>query len=528
MTLSFLLIFLISCDSRPPQVSQNSTFYRRLGTQPETLHPIRASDSAASIILNLAFDQLLIRNLDTYEWEPSLAEKWQVSEDHKVYTFHLRKNVKWSDGKPLTAHDVAFSLSAYQDISYGGAHRLPYFENIDRCKVIDNHTIRFYSKERRWSTFDNLVGELKVLPQHIYKDKKKKMNRTFVGSGPYQLIKYDGNKQILLKKNKNWWGDAVFKGQHRFAKVIFRVIPSVHDALLRMEQGQLDFIQLSAESYFKKTSRPPWGKAIIKKKVQNKKPKSYNFVGWNFKKYLFQDKKVRHALSLLMNRSLMNEKFQNNSYALVNGPGYFGSEYIDSNVHPVLFNPKKAMKLLTEAGWKDSNQDGVLDKVYKGQLIDFQFTLIFPAKHVEKYLTLYQEDLKTHGIKMSLKLMEWVSFMKMLDEKEFDAVFLAWSSSDVDWYPKQIWHSESSQMNGSNFITYSHPEVDRLIDQSDLQIHRSKRIEMLKKTYRLIAEDYPYVFMFSSIYSFYAHSKKVKMVKPTYNYDLGLRYWWFE
>lgn len=524
--LSFFIISLTSCDYQPSKSFQSSTFYRHLSVQPETLHPIRSSDAASTTISSLVLDHLLVRDLNTYEWKPSLAEKWDVSD--KVYTFYLRKNARWHDEKPVTAHDVFFSLSASQDITYGGAHRLPYFENIEKAEVVDDYTVRFYVKEIRFNTFDNLVGTLAILPRHIYKNKNKKMNRVLIGSGPYRLFKYDGNKKIILNKNKNWWGNSVFKDQHRFERIIFRIIPSTHDALLRAEQGQLDFITLSAESYFKKTSRSPWGKTVIKKKVQNQKPKAYSFVGWNFKKPLFQDKKVRQALSFLMNRSLINEKFHNNSYALVAGPAYYGSEYSDPTVRPILFNPKQAVKLLTDAGWTDSNQDGVLDKMYQGRRVDFHFTLIFPTKQAEKYLTLYQEDLRKYGIKMSLKLMEWVSFMKTIDGRKFDAVFLAWKSNVLDWNPKQIWHSSSVQSNGSNFIGYKNEEVDRLIDQADLQTKKSKRTEVLRKAYRIISEDYPYTFMFSPIYSFYAHSKKVKMVKPTYKYDVGLKYWWFE
>ena len=531
----FLLITIVACDRSGKEqttksVSSGSTFYRHLSAQPETLHPIRASDAFSSFVREYVVEKLLIRNLDSNELEPSLAEKWEISPDYKTYTFYLRKGVLWHDGKPLTAEDVHFSLSAHLDVSYGGAHYLSYFENIERAEVIDSHTIKFYAKKKHFGNFEKFALLLNVIPKHIYKDRKTKLNRSLIGSGPYILDKYDQNKKIVLKRNINWWGNKIKKDEYRFDQIVFRIIPSDNDALLRMEQGQLDYMGLNSESYFKKTLKAPWGDRILKQRIQNLSPKSYSFVAWNLKNPLFKDQKVRKALSYLMNRELMNEKFYYNSYALTAGPMHTQGKHVDPDVKPILFSPEKALKLLKEAGWKDSNQNGILDKKINNQIVEFHWTLIFPNKSVEKNLTIYQEDLKKVGLKLSLKLLEWVSFMKALNERNFDAVTLAWSpgAADDDWHPKQIWHSSSIANQGSNFISYNNPEVDQLIDSAEVEMNPVKRGEVLKKLYKVIAEDYPYTFMFNPDYHFYAHSRRVKMIKPTYQYDIGYKFWWFE
>lgn len=532
----FYAIFLFiasACDQKQQtkkSSSADSIFYRRLSAQPETLHPIRASDAFSSLIRDLVVEKLLIRNIDSNELESSLAEKWEISSDYKTYTFYLRKGVLWHDGKPLTAEDVHFSFLAYTDVNYGGAHYLSYLENIERVEVIDTHTIKFYAKKIHFGSFEKFVLTLNIIPKHIYKDPKTKLNRKLMGSGPYMLDRYDQNKKIVLKRNKNWWGDKIKKGEHRFNQIVFRIIPSDNDALLRMEQGQLDFMGLNSESYFKKTLKAPWGDRILKKQVKNLTPKSYSFVAWNLKNPLFKDRKVRKALSYLMNRELMNEKFYNNSYAFTAGPLHTQSKYADPKIKPILFSPKKALKLLKEAGWKDSNQNGVLDKKIGDQNIEFQWVLLFPNKSIEKHLTIYQENLKKVGLKMSLKLLEWVSFVKALDERNFDAVTLAWSpgASDDEWHPRQIWHSSSNANKGSNFISYTNSEVDRLIDSAETEMNLEKRRKILKNLYKIIAEDHPYAFMFNPQYHFYAHSRRVKMVQPTYRYGIGYKFWWFE
>ena len=529
------VLFIVSCDrntetKNKEQTSSKSTFYRRISAQPETLHPIRASDAFSRYIRDYVIEKLLIRNIETNKLESALAERWEISPDYKTYTFYLRKGVLWHDGKPLTAEDVHFSFLAYTDVNYGGAHYFSYLENIEKSEVIDAHTIKFYAKKKHFGSFEKFVLTLNIIPKHIYQDHKVKLNRSLVGSGPYTFAEYDQNKKIVLKRNKNWWGNKIKPDKYLFGQVVFRIIPTDNDALLRMEQGQLDFMGLTSESYFKKTSKAPWGDRVLKKQVKNLMPKSYSFIAWNLKNPLFKDQKVRKALSYLMNRELMNEKFYNNSYALTAGPTHTQSKYADPDVKPILFSQEKALKLLKEAGWTDSNQNGVLDKEINNQRVEFQWTLLFPAKSLEKYLTIYQEALKKAGLKMSLKQLEWVSFTKALDERNFDAVTLAWSpdAADDEWHPRQIWHSGSITNKGSNFISYNNPEVDQLIELTEEEMDPVKRGKILKKIYKMIAGDAPYTFMFNPDYHFYAHSREVKMVKPTYQYGIGYQFWWFE
>ena len=524
-----IFLFFSACGGKKPLTAKKerqNTFYLNLGSSPPTLHPIRASDFNAFLVHKNVMEGLAGRNLQTHQLEPRLARSWTLSPDSLVYTFYLREKAFWHDGRPVTAEDVLFSLEAVQDISYGGGHRRPYFENILKAKVIDSHTIEFTARRRLFGSFENLAGGLVIIPKHIYEGKKTKLNRVLVGSGPYALSSYDRGKKIILKKNKKWWGWREYPGKHNFEKIVYRVIQSRQDKLMRMAQGQLDFIRLSSEEYFKKTNTPPWGQTVLKEKTQNLAPKSYSFLAWNLKRPLFQDKKIRKALSLLMNRALMNEKFNNNTRGLAAGPTYRQNDYADPQVEPILFSPKKALKFLTEAGWRDSDQNGILDRIdSNGVKKEFRFTLIFPLKEVEKYLTIYQQDLKKSGIDMSLKFMEWVSFSKLLDEKNFDVVTLAWAGGAVEWHPRQIWHSSSAQGGGSNFISYSNPKVDHLIDLADEELDRKKRVRILRKVYRMIAEDHPYSFMFYPKYVFYARSKNVQADRPTYKYDIGLEYW---
>jgi len=231
-------------------------------------------------------------------------------------------------------------------------------------------------------------------------------------------------------------------------------------------------------------------------------------------------------LALLMNRDEMNKKFRFGMSLPATGPWYQQSEYADPATKAVPFDPKKAVELLKEAGWSDIDHDGKLKKMIDGKKTEFKFTLYYPNKDREKYYVLYQGDLKKVGIDMQLQLLEWNALLKAMDESNFDAVSLGWGAGSIDTDPKQIWSSASAVKGGSNFIGYKSPEVDKLIDQARGELDKQKRVKILRQVYAKIAADYPYAFMFNDKFVLYAHSARVKMVKPSFKYDTGSDYWW--
>lgn len=509
---------------------QGGVFNLNLGGEPPTLHPISSTDVYAQGVQNYVMDTLLTRDLETYAWKPRIAEKWEVSKDNKIFTFHLRKNAVFHDGKPVTAEDVKFSFDAIFEPAYQAAHLRPYYEGIAKVEVIDPNTVKVTAKDTYFKNFDTIAAMMTILPKHVYGDveKSKKMTRTLIGCGPYSLEKFERGQIITLKKFDKWYGngDKEWKGMYNFATINMRFYKEEAVTLERAKKGDLDYIDLRPEAYVKKTEGAPWGKTIIKHKVENSAPKSYGFVGWNLRRDLFQDKGVRVALAHLMNREEMNKKFRYNMADLATGPTYVKSEYAPKSVKPILFDPKEATELLAKAGWKDTDKDGVLDKVVNGKKTSFKFTLIHPNKDNEKYWTMYKEDLKKAGIDMEIKYLEWNSFLKLMDEGNFDAVALGWGGGDITWDPKQIWHSSSAVPGGSNFIGYKNPEVDKLIDEARQSLDEKKRVKLLNQVYEKIASDAPYVFMFNDKFDFYATASKIQMPAETFKYGIGVDYWW--
>lgn len=529
LTLSLTALAVAPNASAP----KTGTVTFNLGGEPPTLHPIMSTDLYSSEVRGYISDTLAARDPNTYDWKPRLAEKWEISKDGKVFTFFLRKGTKFHDGKEITAEDVKFSFDAIFEPKYEAAHLRPYYENIAKIEIVDAHTVKAHAKDSYFKNFDVVAG-LEVIPKHVYADveKSRKMTREFVGAGPYRLEKFDRGQMLSLKRFEDWYGFkpevAEWAGAYNFDRVNMRFFKEETVVLERAKKGDLDYIDLRAEAYMKKTNGAPWGKTILKKKIANSGPKSYGFVGWNFRRTIFQDKDVRIALAHLLNREEMIKKFLFDMSEPARGPVFNRSEYASPTVKGFEFSPTKAREILSKAGWKDEDKNGVLEKTVGGEKQEFRFSLMYSNKDVEKYWTMYKEDLRKAGIDMQLTYLEWNSFLKKLDDGDFDAAALAWGGGDLFWDPKQIWHSSSAQPGGSNFIKYENKEVDKLIDQARMELDRTKRRDLLRKVYETIAADAPYAFLFNTKFDFYAHSAKVQQPGDTFKYQVGVDYWWLK
>lgn len=508
-------------------------FKINLGEAPTTLNPLSSTDAYAGQVQGYILESLLTRNIDTREWEPMLAKEWTISKDGKTFEFTLRDGVKWQDGKPLTIEDVKFSFDAIMDPQnkYKTAHLKSYYENIKSAEITGPNKIKFTVATPYFDNFAVVAG-LTVVPMHLYKDPSKEqekvLNKTLIGTGPYLLKEFDRAKRIVLTANPNWWGKSApnMKGVYNFQTITLRFIQDATISIRAIENGDIDYLGLQPDEYAQKTSGPKWGKTVTKVKTQNKGVSGYTFVGFNLKNPIFKSVKTREALVNLFDRKKMIEKLLFNLSVPATGPLYQQSDYADPSVKAIEFDPKLALKKLNEDGWKDTDGDKILDKMIDGKKVSLSFTILEPSADYVKFLTTFQEDAKKAGVDVQIKVVEWNAFIKLLNERKFEAVRLAWGGGDLEWDPKQVWHSDSIANEGSNFVSYSNPKVDKLINEARVIMDRKERITKLREVYKTIAADVPYIFLFNSKFKTYAFTNRMKMEKETYTYGIGNDYWW--
>lgn len=530
LKLGWLVVFVLislSCNKGP---RRNIAFYSKLISEPSTLNPITSTDGPASSVQSYVLETLLENDINTYEWKPSLAEKWEISQDKTEFIFYLKKGVKFHDGVEMTAKDVKYSFDVFFDEKWHAAHKRFLYENFKGVEIIDKYTVKFTVKTKVYSNFD-IAASLTILPKHFYEagHKKSVYNKNLMGTGPYKLENYYRGNRVVLNKNNKWWGrkDKSNNNSWNFNKIVLRWTDDETVALEMLKKGRFDYIGMRPDVFMKKAVGKEWGNTVHKVKTRNNVPKSYCFIGWNLTNPILKSKTARKALFHLVNRRLMIEKFEFGMATPAIGPIYPDSPYASKDLKPVEFNPKKALRMLRSIGWKDTDGDNILDKVINGKKTKFEITIMEPSGTYMKYLTVFKEDAKKAGVLINLKQIEWNSFLKVVtQEKKFDACRLCWSAS-VDWDPKQIWHS-SSIKGGSNFIGYSNKEVDRRIDKARLVFDRAERIKLLQVVERQIIDDAPYVFMSYRPDTLYGHTDRIIKEEDTYNYGIGAQYWKFK
>jgi peptide/nickel transport system substrate-binding protein len=211
---------------------------------------------------------------------------------------------------------------------------------------------------------------------------------------------------------------------------------------------------------------------------------------------------------------------------VVDGPIFFFRPEYDKNLYNYPYDPDKALKLLKEAGWADTDGDGILDKVIDGKRVPFRFEFKVPSASQtgKSILLVLQEELRRHGIVASVRELDWTIFLDDVKNHRFDAVTLAWSMppSEPDEY--QVWHSSQAANKGSNAISYKNPRVDKILEEYRREFDEKKRIELYREFQRILNEEQPYTFLFAR--------KSVTAVQRRFHgvkvYPAGLRplEWW--
>lgn len=421
---------------------------------------------------------------------PDLAKSWDISSDNLTYTFHLRHNVKFSDGKPMTSADVVFSYNIPRSKAYTGP-RGSDFTQIKSITAPDKYTVKITLKQP-YAPFLTQTASYPILPKHLLKNVpiKNMAKAAFntkkpVGTGPYEFVEWKDGQYVKLKANPNF-----FRGRPHIDTLIYKIVPDASSLLAQFQSGQVDMISVQPQDI-----------STAQKLVQQNKAKlktymalEYVYLGYNLRNPLFKDKKVRQALTMALDRNKIIQSVLNGQGKVANSPGNPISWAYNPNVKKFPYNPKKAKQMLAQAGWKDHDGDGILDK--NGKKFEFTIKTNQGNKPREEIATIVQQELKKIGIKATPKIVEWSAFIKQIEPPNFnfDAELLGWSlGSDPD--PTQIWGCNQIKQ-GLNNVAYCNKKIQPLIEKNTKITDRSKRKQVLGQIKAQIAEDQPYTFLY--------------------------------
>ena len=475
----FLNLFFVGTRKDPPV---NQLIISSIGDA-SFLNPVLAQDSASSEINGFVFNGLLKYDQDLI-LVGDLAESWEVKEGPRPeITFTLRPGVRWHDGRPFTAEDVRFTYQTIMDEKTNTVRRSDY-ELVDRLEVLDARHLRVIYREPFSPGLSSWT--MGIIPRHLLAGadiNTTPFNRRPVGTGPFKFGEWVSDEKIALTANLDY-----FEGRPYLDRIIYRIIPETSLSEIELLTGGIDLFSTYPHQY-QRMSRDP------RLTLYRYPSLGYTYIGYNQNSFLFQDRRVRQALTMAINREEMITFILFGLGRQATGPFPGHLWYADPKVAPWPFDPDRARRYLKEAGWEDRDGDGILEKDGK----PFRFTLITNSgnevrKDVGVLIQRYWRDL---GIDVKLEMYEWSVFLKnFINPRHFDACILGWSLGvDPDAY--NIWHSKQIK-DGFNFIGYQNPVADRLWEAGRREYQPDKRRQIYHQLQALLAEDQPYTFLFVS------------------------------
>jgi len=441
-----------------------------------------------------------IRPAGKENWDgsnPVPAEILPPVEHNPIIVFHLRKGVNFHDGHIFDAGDVKFTYEAIMNPK-NLSPRIPDYEPVKEVEVLDPFTVRIIYK--RLYSPALATWSMGILPEHLlnetalrqeaerlgrdpegYTMRQSEFNRRPVGCGPFVFRHWQADQYISLDAFGDYW-----EGAPNYSHYVYRIIPDLLTQEMEFYAGTVDSYgvqphqveRLSDDPRFQAFSGLTFG---------------YTYIGYNMRRPPFDDMRVRKALGMAIDVNKIIEFVLYGQGERITGPFAKQTDYYDHGIKPLPYDPKGALALLAEAGFR-KNKDGWLEK--DGRRL--AFTLITNSGNDlrKAMLTVAQDAWKQLGIDVRTDILEWSIFIQeRVNKLDFDALILGWSMGiEPDLY--QIWHSSQTNPYQLNFVGFQNEAADELIVKIRQEYDHEKQVEYCHRLHELIAKEQPYTFLY--------------------------------
>ena len=487
--------------------------------EPKTLNQINVDTDIYSrwITIPNIFEPLLAYDYDEVELKPWLAESYNISKDGKELTFHLRDDIHFSDGQPITADDVIFTYETIINPLVDGSNVAQQYIDVEKVVKINERVVKFYMKKPYFKALQisALTWDVGIYPKHIYEfDDAEKFNKRVsdpVGSGPYVFERWNVGREIVLRRNENYWGH-----KPKLEKIVYKFITNASACLQSLRSGQVDimiptpeqFADLFEDDEFKKEFEclsywTPWT--------------PFYYMGWNQDTVFFKDKLVRQAMTHIVNREYVVEFLLKGHAELISSSFYIKGSDNNPDIKPWPYDPERAKELLDQAGWVDTDGDGIRDK--DGVPLRFKFTYAADSTLYTQLAKLFKDNAAKVGVEVMPDPFEWSVLIPKLSDREFEAMVMGWGG-DILEDPYQIFHSSQIGNRACNYVGFSDSEADRLMEQARVTIEDEERSKIFHRLHEILHEEQPYTFLFTRP-TFRLVNKRFKNINI---HKLGLKY----
>lgn len=482
-------------------------FTETFEAQPAKIVPVLNTDVYGRRIVDLVMQSLGAYDPKTLKMRGQLASAWQMDPEGMWLRARIRPDAKFSDGVKVTAEDIRWSFHDFIMNEQIEAERDRSFlrDSIKKVEVIDETTVEFTFVEPLFANAQNALG-IFVMPKHFYsRFTPAELNSAtglIMGTGPYKLERLDPTNQwsppspVVLVRNEYYWGP-----RSPIDRLRFKAIDNELARLTDYTNGGADMITPSAPQYVSKRDEPGWAK-------QNQSPQWVNMksgragIIWNCgnrggptgKPTPFGDKRVRQAMTMLLDREKMVRDIWKGVGVVAKGFNNPGTPGDDPNVKPWPYDVARAKALLKEAGWEDRNGDRVLENK-DGQDFVFEVTTFGGGEIAEKTGLFVKDACAAVGIRVTIRNMDWSVGEPVRQQRDFDAMMMGWGANAPESDPKQIFHSDSIKNQGDNFAQWSSPEADSIMEQARRELDPEKRATLWRAWEAVMHDEQPYTWI---------------------------------
>lgn len=492
----------------------------------DSFNPFLSSSVAASDIMEMVFIRLMHEQPDYYDgvptFTPRAAERWEIAPDNLTIRFWLRE-MTWADGEPLTSEDVKYSVQAAKDkdVAWTGA------SIVDFISHVEVHSPREFTVHYTLSQPYNImdINDVMIVPKHVFGvvpfskwrgyDEWHEGARKAAG-GPWRLKEYLPNQKIELERNPRYWDE----GKPYLDRVVIQIFGNMESMINALEAGQLDVMQSVQPEKAKRV------RESLHLLLYTHVSRTYGYIGWNCKRFPFDDARVRRAMTHAIDRRNMVEGIFY-GYAEVAAPFFIRSMWASKREQqPLPYDPNAAIALLEEAGWT-RGADGGWTK--DGRPFEFK-VITNKGNPVRKTIFEYmQSDLAKIGVRSQVDIIDFNQMSEQLKRHNFESYIGGWSiATKID--PKPTWHSVS--VDGRyNYVNFTDPRIDRLIDTgrildiSDPTIRGAAQV-IWDEFQDILHENQPYTMVYEPRALVAVHKRFTNVRVPAgHAYD-NIHEWW--
>lgn len=455
-----------------------------------SVDPLVSSDQMARQLEKYVLFTPLVRMDDQLNPRPYLARSWEFSQDSSSVTFHLRSDVRWQDGQPTTARDVAFTFRAIKDSAVGFPSP-QYFAAWDSARVLDDHTIRFFVHPTGTLLFG--WSEIGVLPEHVLENvpPAELANHPFgssspIGNGPFRFEAHRPGQQWEFSANPDF--PEALGGPPRIDRLVYRVVPEPATRLAELRNGSADLdLAVPADQLDDLASSP--GLRTVSYTIPG-----YVFVAWNEQRPFFRNAAVRRALTMGIDRRKLVQVVEGGRGRVAFGPVGPWHWSFSRDWKGLPYAPDSARRLLSAEGWVDHDGDGVRDR----DGVAFRFDLLTNENPARRdAATMIQSDLAGIGVEAEPRVREMRSIISAIGrpERDFDAIVFSYTTDRV-FDDRDLWSCGS--LGGPYHITgYCDPSLDAVLDSLATVSDRETLRGLFARYERIIQRDQPYTFLYN-------------------------------